>query len=93
MWIAVAVIGGLAVLIGLFDAVRRYSRGELRPLEIALLLVASSGLVSFAFVRLSRGHDPGGYAEMAIWLLIAIALWVDFRRRRRGTAGPPGRAD
>jgi len=88
MWIGVAVTGGLAVLIGLFDAVRRYSRGEIRPLEIAALLVASCGLVSVAVVRLSKGHDPGGHAEIAIWLLIAIALWIDFRSGRRATAGP-----
>jgi len=69
-----------------------YSRREILPLEIAALLVASCGLVSVAVVRLLRGHGTGGYAEIVLWLLIAIALWIDARRRRRTMAGLRGRA-
>lgn len=83
LWIGVAVVGGIALLAGLLDAVRRFYRGEIRPLELALLLVAIFVPVSLAVALLLTGHDTSGYAELALWPVVAVALWVESSRRRR----------
>lgn len=83
IWLSVAVFGAALALVGLGLLARDWRRGQVQGAEMAVAVTAVLVFGCLGILELYRGVDLYGLSELGVWGVIAVALVIAERRRRR----------